>query len=349
MESDNTPNNLPQVANEDYEGYFMRTRMEYLLSVDWQRVETDFKKELKLHIIPNDLENLITYLREQREVCLDEFRSKGLVSSIWGKCFNRERNCFDEVAFIKKLHLVSDGNIDRQDITDFFRYYCLSRMIDSIMQEALIRKEQKTHSRFNVFINNGDVTFGQTTNENNDGTECCDEDDEEPVKNIIFKARLFDSNDRLKDLMATVAHAINMSEYNDMFGEANAFTIDPKSQNEWYYIMRAIEEAEIATRMTVPLFIDQMIDWYPWLFKFETAEEMATFKRNLAKSISHEKSLWKYGRAKEVTRLKDMWARCQTLGVDSAKVERMYNAAYKGLLQKLMSLKQEIEKEQAGR
>lgn len=174
-------------------------------------------------------------------------------------------------------------------------------------------------------------------------------DDEDPLKNFIFKAKLFDSNDRLSELRRTIAHAIDMAEYNEMFGETNPYIISPEAQNEWYYIMKAIEEAEIAvSRMTVPSFIDQMIDWYPWLFKFGTAEEMAASKRKLAKSISHEKGLWKYGKAKEVTRLKDMWARRQPLGIDSAKVERMYNAAYKGLLLKLLELKQEIEKQQAG-
>ena len=73
------------------------------------------------------------------------------------------------------------------------------------------------------------------------------------------------------------------------------------------------------------------------------------FKRNLAKSISHEKGLWKYGKSQEVTKLKDMWARCNRLGIDSTKVERMYNAVYVGLLLKLIKLKQEIEKQQAGR
>ena len=196
-----------------------------------------------------------------------------------------------------------------------------------------------------------DKDMGMSVAQTDGMTDCANgkAGDDDPLKNLIFKARLFDSDDRLRALRATIAHAIDMGEYNELFGETNPYTINPEAQNEWYYIMRATEEAEVATRMTVPSFIDQMIDWYPWLFKFGTAEEMAAFRRNLAKSISHEKSLWKHGRAREVTRLKDMWARCQPLGIDSAKVERMYNAAYKGLLLKLHDLKQEIEKQQAGR
>ena len=58
MENYKPAQNLPNVINDDYESYFMQQRMRYLLSEDWQRVEANFKKELKLHIMPNDFENL---------------------------------------------------------------------------------------------------------------------------------------------------------------------------------------------------------------------------------------------------------------------------------------------------
>lgn len=346
MEHNNTFQNLPSVINDDYKSYFMQERMRYLLSDDWQRVEANFKKELKLHIIPNDFENLVLYLREQRESCLQTFKSKGLVSSLWDKSFNRQYSRFDEVEFIRKLYVVSDGNIDLQDLNEFFSYYCLNAMIETVMQEALRRKKMQPSGNFNVFINNGDVTFGCS----NSGEESSSESDEEEdvLKNIIFKTKLFDTNSRLSALRTIVAHAIDMAEYNELFGDSNPYTINPEAQNEWYYIMRAFEESEIITRMTVPKFIDQMMEWYPWLFKFDSLEEMVAFKRNLAKSISHEKGLWKYGKAQEVTKLKDMWARFNRLGIDSTKVERMYNAVYTGLLLKLIKLKQEIEKQQAG-
>lgn len=346
MEYQKPYKNLPNVINEDYESYFMQQRMRYLLSEDWQRVEANFKKELKLHIIPNDLDNLVSYLREQRESCLRTFKSKGLVASLWDKSFDRQCSRFDEIGFIRKLHIVSDGYIDLQDLNDFFSYYCLNAMIEAIMQEVLKHKKRELSGNLNVFINNGDVTFGSSDSDEEPLSE--NEEDEEVVKNFIFKTKIFDTNARLSALRKIVAHAIDMSEYNELFGEPNPYTIDPCSQNEWYYIMRALEEAEIITRMTVPKFIDQMMEWYPWLFKFDSPDEMVAFKRNLAKSISHEKGLWKYGKAQEVTKLKDMWARCKRLGIDSTKVERMYNAVYMGLLLKLIKLKQEIEKQQTG-
>ena len=69
----------------------------------------------------------------------------------------------------------------------------------------------------------------------------------------------------------------------------------------------------------------------------------------MEKSISHEKSIWKYGKAKEVTKLEDMWARYHQTNIDYAKVERMFNAAYTDLCVKLVALKQEIAKEKATR
>ena len=172
--------------------------------------------------------------------------------------------------------------------------------------------------------------------------------DETILQNKIFNHRLFDTNDRLLRLRKVIAHSIDMGEYDALFGEPNASTINPAVQGEWYYVMKALEESEVANKkFSVPGFIDQMIDWYPWLFSFDTLEDMRTFKRKMEKSISHEKSIWRHGKAREVTRLKDMWARFSQTNVDYAKVERMFNAAYSGLCVKLAALKQEISKEKA--
>lgn len=354
MDYFNTAQKLPTVINNDFATYFMHLRMEYLMSEEWRKVEANFKRELSIHIIPNDLDRLISYLREQKEACLQNFRSKGLVASLWEKCYDCQSGRFDEEDFIKKLYYISDFKIDPRDLLDFFGYYCLNTMIETVVQGALKRKHIQTMTgHFNVFINNGEVSFGDTTfdegHDDYDDEEEEEEEEEDIVKNLIFKTKIFDSNARLVALRGLVANAINMSEYNKLYGERNPYTIDPEAQNEWYYIMRALEEAEIVCSMTVPKFIDQMIAWFPFLFSFHTAHELDMFKRNLGKSISHEKGLWKYGRAKEVTRLKDMWARCQQLGIDTAKVDRMHNAVYIGLLLKLLKLRQDIEKQNAKR
>lgn len=345
MESYNALHNVPALKDIDIEAYFSRRRMEYVCSDEWKRIETDFKRELKLHNIQNDWEQLVSYLRVQKESCLQAFRNKGLVANLWNKSFSREKNVFDVINFLRKLCIVSDGEIDSKDLQDFFQYYCLDHVIEVIMQEALRRKQAASMGVFKVFINKGDVSFDNCSKDE----DSLSSEVEEVYKNFIFKTKIFDSNARLSALRNTVAHAIDMGENNLMFGEPNSYSINPKIQSEWYYIMRALEEAEIVTRMTVPNFINQMLDWYPWFSnEFQNVEEMVAYKRKIAKCISHEKSLWKYGKTREVTKLKDMWARFQSLGIDAAKVERMYNAVYLGLLQNLLKLKQNIEKQQAG-
>ena len=62
----------------------------------------------------------------------------------------------------------------------------------------------------------------------------------------------------------------------------------------------------------------------------------------LRKSISRERTLWKYGSTKEVTKLKDMWARRYQLGVAYEKVSRFYEIAYKGLYMRLVEMKKEL-------
>ncbi len=116
------------------------------------------------------------------------------------------------------------------------------------------------------------------------------------------------------------------------------------AQNEWFYVMKAIQEAGIAGTFTVPKFIEMMLDWFPCLREIMKVEEGDKFARNLGKSISAERGLWKYGTSKEDTAFKDMWARSQQLGIDSAKLQRIYDAAYMGLCEKLIAFRKESGK-----
>lgn len=346
MITDNSKHNVPAVINEDYEGFFRQGLINYLHSSEWNNVENSFKRELQLHITPGDLEMLKRYLREQRDSNLERFNKSG-ISWFWNKSFIAEENRFDEIVFIKKLYMASDGMIDSKELNEFYVYYCMNRMIESILKGALEYEEKWHYGSFKVFINYGEVKFGG--NEPANTEENIDDEDETILKNIIFNSKVFDTNEKLLRLRKVIAHSIDMGEYNTMFGEPNPSTIDPDVQGEWYYLMKALEESEVAKKFSVPSFVDQMIDWYPWLFSFETPEDMQAFKRKMEKSISHEKSIWKYGKAKEVTKLKDMWARYHQTNIDYAKVERMFNAAYTCLCVKLVALKQEIAKEKATR
>ena len=168
---------------------------------------------------------------------------------------------------------------------------------------------------------------------------------EEPIRPGIFDERIFNSNERLKKLRDTIAASIDMGDATIMYGQPQQVRINPAVQSDWYYIVKAIEEAKVARRFTVTGFIEQMTEWFPMLFPGETKEQWEKYKRRLSKSISDEKSLWRFGKMKEVVTLREMWAKRKNVRLDQAKMERVYEIAYKGLYSNLTTLKQEIERE----
>lgn len=167
----------------------------------------------------------------------------------------------------------------------------------------------------------------------------------EPLRPGIFDTRIFNTDDCLRKLRDTIASAIDMGDATIMYGQPQQVRINPEVQSDWYYIVKAIEEAKVARKFTITGFIDQMTEWFPMLFPDETKEQWEKYKRRLSKSISDEKSLWRYGKMKEVVTLRDMWAKRKNVRLDQAKMERVYAIAYKGLYTSLTNLKQEIERE----
>ncbi len=164
------------------------------------------------------------------------------------------------------------------------------------------------------------------------------------LKPHFFKTRLFASDAALQRVRTLIANSMDLGEYNAEFGERNEYCINPMAQNEWFYLMKAIQEAGIAGTFTVPKFIEIMLDWFPCLREIMKVEEGDKFERKMERSISNERGLWKYGTSKEDTAFKDMWARRQQLGIDSAKLQHVYDAAYKGLCERLTDFRKELGK-----
>ncbi|MBR5611567.1 MAG: hypothetical protein IKW43_00335 [Bacteroidaceae bacterium] len=163
--------------------------------------------------------------------------------------------------------------------------------------------------------------------------------EEEPLRNYIFLERIFNTNEHLIRLRNTIASAIDMGEETARYGTPQEKRIHPHARNEWYYIVKAIEESEISKPFAITHFVEQMMEWYPHLFPSALGEERESVKRRLSKAISEEKGLWKHGKMKEVISLGDMWAKRNLLALDPAKMERIYAIAYKGLYQNLKDLK----------
>lgn len=340
-----TKNTLPAIQLDDYRAFFQQEQMKFLNGTMWQNIVGSFWREMRLNVSPNDAEALVSFLRNKRDAILQAYKQAEFFV-FWNRCFDSTTKLFDEEKFIRLLCLAYSNNIERSDLDAFFAWHCLTGFIDELLSRVLERQNSFAGATINFFYNDGgEIHFGTPSGKkaNNAPVE------EEPLRNIIFSERLFDSNARLAKLRDTIAAAIDMGDATIMYGEPQAIRINPAVQSEWYYIVKSIEEAKIIHgKLSVTGFIEQMMEWYPMLFPDGTKEEWEKFKRRLSKSISDEKSLWRHGKMKEVISLREMWAKGISKKIGSAKANRIYEIAYKGLFRNLETLKAEIEKEKTG-
>lgn len=337
-----TKNALPALQQDDYRTFFQQERMKFLSGTSWKKIAESFWREMRLNVSANDVDALLIFLRNRRDAILENYRHQEFFV-YWERCFNNETKLFDEVKFIKILVTVYDGQIDRSDLDAFFSWHCLTMHIDALLSQVLERQRSFAGATVNFFYNDGgEIHFGSSsTKERKD-----DVTEEDPLKNLIFNERLFDSNSRLSKLRNTIAGAIDMGDATIMYGKPQEMRINPAIQNEWYYIVKAIEESGVAKgKLTDTGFVEQMVEWFPMLFPDETPEKFKEYKRKLTKSISGERTLWKQGRMKTVVTLREMWAKGVSKILGTAKAERVYEIAYKGLFTSLETLKHEIERE----
>ncbi len=167
----------------------------------------------------------------------------------------------------------------------------------------------------------------------------------ESLRPGIFDTRIFDSDERLRKLRATIASAIDMGDATIMYGQPQALRIDPTVQSEWYYILKPIEEASITKGLADTKFVEQMVEWFPMLFPDESPEYFKEFKRKLLRSISAERTRWRKGKTKDVVCLREMWSKRIATMLGDAKANRVWEIAYQGLYTSLTKLKHEIERE----
>lgn len=327
----------------DYQQLYDEARIRFLSSNDWEKKRNSFLRELHQKVVIGDNEELKRILRSKKQDELEVF-NKSWVSKIWEKCFDAVNNEFNVVNFFRKLAMINDGQIDVEDLRAFFIYKCITENIDNLLRQVLDyeARSRTIISAQNIVINNGVIVIKKE-----ESSEREEDTPAEHLDNIIFRTNLFDSDARLTALRNVIASYIDLGEDNGKLSPAAADQIEPTAQNEWYYILLSIIEAEVVSKSAIKdvTFAEQMISWFPWLFHFDTPDEMATFKRKFTKSISAERSLWKYGAKKEVTAIKDMWARQRLLNIDYAKLSRLYPVA-NGLKKALEELKTEILKAQ---
>jgi len=337
-----TKTTLPAIQEDDYRAFFQQEQMKFLSGASWQKIVESFWREMRLNVSSNDVDALVTFLRNRRDAILQAYRQAEFFV-FWNRCFDNTTKRFDEEKFIRLLCIAYSNRIERSDLDAFFTWHCLTGLIDELLTRVLEHQNSFKGATINFFYNDGgEIHFGTPSGKKSNNTPV----EEEPLQNIIFSERLFESNARLAKLRDTIAAAIDMGDATIMYGEPQPMRINPAVHSEWYYIVKSIEETKITHgKLSVTSFIEQMMEWYPMLFPDGTREEWEKFKRRLSKSISDEKSLWRQGKMKEVVSLREMWAKGISKNIGSVKANRIYEIAYKGLFRNLETLKAEIEKE----
>lgn len=337
-----TKSTLPAIQQDDYKSFFQQEQMKFLSGTTWQNIIGSFWREMRLNVSPNDVEALVSFLRNKRDAILQAYKQEEYFV-FWNRCFNSFTKQFDEEKFIRLLCIAYSDQIERTDLNAFFAWYCLTGFIDELLSRVLERQTSLAGTTINFFYNDGgEIHFGTPSGMKAESSSV----EEEPLRNIIFNERLFDSNARLIKLRDIIAAAIDMGDATIMYGKPQSIRINPAIQSEWYYIFKSIEEAKVAHgKLTVSGFIEQMMEWYPMLFPGDTKEEWDKFKRKLTKAVSDEKSLWRYGKMKKVVSLREMWSKGISKKIGGTKANRIYELAYKGLLRNLENLKVEVERE----
>ena len=346
--SDNKHTNFPVVCGEDYEQFFKNELMYYLYSDIWKKKYSDLCQDMKMKVSPGDTEHLKTYLRKKREEVRIKF-TQTEAYTVWNHCYDAEQHDYSIPKFLRKLNTLYDGEINRAEWNRFMSYHCQTKYIDTVLAQLLENEKQTQDGIVNFQYNNyGEIHFGCTSS----GTHISQDDDNaswEPLRNLIFDTRLFDTNERLIALRNTIASAIDLGDASVLYGGTPLeVRIDPHMLSDWYYIVKSLEEAKaIKGKATDTGFIDQMASWFPTLFVCESPDEFSKHKRSITKAISNERGKWKNLKNGETIKLNEMWAKEKQIKIDRAKKERIYELANKGLLRNLTDLKQRIEKEKS--
>lgn len=124
--------------------------------------------------------------------------------------------------------------------------------------------------------------------------------------NIIFNPKIFTNEQQYAQLRKIILSFIEQKKQNV---EKEEFQINPQIQAEWYFIKRAILEAEVTNRdnLTNPKFLRQMRAWFPACFKIgkDEKEEKKIIKQ-YGESISRERKKWVNGTEKKEVPIEHM-------------------------------------------
>ena len=326
----------------------LRNEKEYLQTLPiWKKEINDFKTNKTFDTQDATSEEIRKFLKDYRKKKNQELRHLSFFGIVQD-CLNHHSQHLDKVSVIASLH-ARHKDIDVKEFYTFISILCLNDVIhEEMLQNECSNEQQRSHNNtYNNLNVYGDFNYysnGAQQNAKSGFAARNDGDEPEALRNHIFDIKLFDSNEKLQTLLGEIACSIDLGEYNAIYGTNEHGRINPTAKNEWYYIFEALQEAGVCRKEAGDKgFVAQMMEWFPTVFSYDTPEEMNTMTVRLRKSISRERTLWKYGSDMEVTKLKDMWARYKQLGIAYEKVSRFYEIAYKGLYMRLIRMKEELK------
>lgn len=104
----------------------------------------------------------------------------------------------------------------------------------------------------------------------------------EPLENIIFNAKLFNTPEKLEQLKQTIGNFISKNPVKD------DRIIDARTKNQLFYLYAALWSlSDVLADESMVSFVRQMALWFPEYLPSEKKEQ-----RNYEQSLSHEKKKW---------------------------------------------------------
>ena len=157
--------------------------------------------------------------------------------------------------------------------------------------------------------------------------------------NLIFNPRLFTTEAHYERLRQAILTFVGHDEGTTL---ASEYQIDPATQAEWYFVLKAIGEVGQVTRsgrLTDADFLRQMQAWFPTLFVGKDGSEKML--RRYASSISAERKKWTAGMDSHEVSIRDMFAHSHARGYDQARTLRLHGVA-EGLRRRLEEISKSV-------
>lgn len=289
--------------------------------------------ENSLPEIKNMLEELpsplnLNRLKEVRNRLINTF-SKTHLGNQWILCMEHE----DGIKYIAKYFMNQQNVLTTEEKYQFF--YNLDKIC--IIEEILKGNAKKYRLKVD-YPEDWSATEKRDRKENKNYSSSSI-----AQSNIIFNPHIFTTETCYRKLYETIRSFIKQREATtENENETNRkFQINPEIQAEWYYILKAIDEAKVTRRsrkLTDANFLRQMRIWFPAFFLMKEDEDEEKMIRRYASSLSVERQKWIESSEKQEIEISDMIAHSQKRDRDRLKAIR-YHGIAEGLRAQLEEMK----------